>query len=290
LKFSTWFITIRPKTLYAAISPVLLGSCLSISKGSFDIFIGMITLLATLCIQIGTNLSNDLFDFLKGTDNQNRIGPKRALQMGLLSIEQIKKAIFLIFGLSIILGGSLVVIGGFPILIIGILSIIFAIAYTGGPFPLGYNGLGDLFVFVFFGLIAVSGTFYLQTGYINLESIILGVASGSLSTTILIVNNIRDINNDRLSGKNTLAVIFGKKFAQFEYIIFMAIAYLCPLYLYFYISHSIEVFLIYLLLPFMAELIIKLFITNDENFNNLLNRTSRHMFLFSLLLSIIIIL
>ena len=290
MNFSLWFTTIRPKTLYAAISPVLLGSCLSINQASFNIFIAIITLFSALCIQILTNLSNDLYDFLKGTDNQNRVGPKRALQMGLLSMKQIKRAIFFILILSVLSGCFLIFIGGTPILIIGILSIISAIAYTGGPFPLGYNGLGDLFVFIFFGLIAVSGTFYLQTGYINIESIIIGIASGALSTTILIVNNIRDISTDQLSGKKTLAVIFGKQFAQLEYVFFMILSYICPLYLYIYKSYSIAIFLIYLLLPFMIELMIKIFVTKNEDLNYLLNRTSKHMFVYSLLLSTIIIL
>ena len=182
-------------------------------------------MLAAVLIQIGTNFANDAYDYLSGADNIERVGPTRVTSSGLLTANNVLRAMWIIFSLSICVGFYLAYVGGWPIVVIGLLSILSGVAYTGGPYPLGYNGLGDIFVFVFFGLIAVPGTYYLQTNYVSSESILLGIISGAFSTSILIVNNIRDIELDQKSGKKTLAVKFGKLFCQIEYVIMLFFAF-----------------------------------------------------------------
>ena len=223
-----WFLAARLKTLPAAISPVILGCALAFHDGFFHIFICAMTLLAAVLIQIGANFANDVFDFQKGADRGDRLGPTRVTQTGLISIEKMKKAIWFTFALAICVGFYLTIIGGWPIVWIGLASIAAGIAYTGGPYPLGYHGWGDVFVFIFFGLIAVPGTYYLQTGTVNELSFWMGAVIGMLSTAILVVNNIRDADMDKLSKKNTLAVRFGKKFSKIQYSILMLIPFLMP--------------------------------------------------------------
>ena len=162
-----WILAARPKTLPAAFSPVILGVALSYHDGIFHSFIFLMTILAAVLIQIGANFANDVYDFQKGTDRDDRLGPIRATQSGLITPEKMKKAMWLIFALAICVGFYLAWIGGWPIVIIGLSSIVAGIAYTGGPYPLGYHGWGDMFVFIFFGLIAVPGTYYLQAGTVT---------------------------------------------------------------------------------------------------------------------------
>jgi len=190
------FIAIRVKTLIASISPVILASVLSLKYGVFNLMIFSFTLLSSIFIQIGTNFANDLYDYLKGADNQDRLGPTRAVQSQLISINQMKILTFISFSFAIICGFPLVFKGGYPILIIGVVGIIAGYLYTAGPYPLGYNGWGDFFVFCFFGPIAVCGTYYLQNDLVSLPSVLLGIILGSLSTSLLCVNNIRDVNTD----------------------------------------------------------------------------------------------
>ena len=159
-----WLLAARLKTLPAAISPVILGSALAFHDGTCYLFICLMTLLAAMLIQIGTNFANDVFDFQKGTDREDRLGPLRVTQMGLISPGKMKRAMWLTFAMAICIGSYLAWIGGWPIVWIGLVSIAAGILYTGGPFPLGYHGWGDVFVFIFFGLIAVPGTYYLQLG------------------------------------------------------------------------------------------------------------------------------
>ena len=212
------FIAIRPKTLSVSIAPVLVGSSVALRDGNFNTDIFLLTLIAALFIQIGTNFTNDVYDFIKGADNDNRIGPTRAVQAELISVQNMKKLIFFAFALAIICGVPLVLKGGIPILFIGLLSIVSGYAYTAGPYPLGYNGWGEFFVFCFFGPIAVCGTFFLQTQMVSIESIISGLIFGCLSVTLLCINNIRDIETDREAGKRTLAVRLGAKFVKIMFI------------------------------------------------------------------------
>tara|TARA_B100002052_G_scaffold97085_1_gene89654 strand:- start:1030 stop:1896 length:867 start_codon:yes stop_codon:yes gene_type:complete len=280
-----WVIASRPKTMTAAIAPVLLGSALAYYEGAFDIITFFVILIAACLIQIGTNLTNDLFDYIKGADNNNRLGPKRAMQAGLILEPEMKRAIFIVFSLSICFGFYLALLGGWIIVGIGLLSILFAILYTGGPYPLAYNGLGDIFVFIFFGLIAVSGTYYLYTDYFSINSFILGSSAGCLATAILVVNNLRDIDNDKEYGKNTLAVYFGKKFTQFEYLLLMIIVYIIPIYISIDLGNKASIYIVYFTLPICIRLIIDVFYKKNSMLNETLEATAKLLLLYSLLLS-----
>ena len=280
-----WVIASRPKTMTAAIAPVLLGSALAYYEGAFDIITFFVILIAACLIQIGTNLTNDLFDYIKGADNNNRLGPKRAMQAGLILEPEMKRAIFIVFSLSICFGFYLALLGGWIIVGIGLLSILFAILYTGGPYPLAYNGLGDIFVFIFFGLIAVSGTYYLYTDYFSINSFILGSSAGCVATAILVVNNLRDIDNDKEYGKNTLAVYFGKKFTQFEYLLLMIIVYIIPIYISIDLGNKASIYIVYFTLPICIRLIIDVFYKKNSMLNETLEATAKLLLLYSLLLS-----
>ena len=280
-----WIATSRPKTLTAALSPVILGSSLAYYEGNFNIITFIFIAIAASLIQIGTNYSNDLFDYLKGTDNKNRLGPNRAMQNGLLSLEEIKRAIIIIFILAIFFGFYLALLGGWIIVFIGLLSIFFGITYTGGPYPLAYNGLGDVFVFIFFGLVAVSGTYYLYTGNFTYNSIILGSAIGCLSTSILIVNNLRDIDNDKEYGKNTLAVYLGVKFTRIEYLTLMLVAYIIPIYISYNLSGKTSIYIVYFTLPIAIRLIVDMFYKKKSSLNATLEGTAKLLLLYTLLFS-----
>ncbi len=284
-----WILASRLKTLPAAISPVLVGVSLAIHDGEFKPFIAFMTLLAAVLIQIGANFANDVYDFLKGSDREDRLGPTRATQSGLISPENMKKGMWIVFAMAIGVGFYLAYIGGWPIVWIGLASIASAIAYTGGPYPLGYHGWGDVFVFIFFGIIAVPGTYYLQSGIVSYDSILLGIPLGALSTAILIVNNLRDADTDIKSDKRTLAVRLGKPFVKIEYIVMMVIAFATPIYiLQFWDEFSL--YIILFLLPISIQHIQSLYTKTGEALNEVLVDTAKFLFHFSLLLSIGLIL
>jgi 1,4-dihydroxy-2-naphthoate octaprenyltransferase len=219
----------RPRTLPAAIAPVIVGIAAAIGDGAFQFLPALATMLCALLLQIGANLANDVFDFHKGADARGRLGPPRVTQMGWLTPREMYGALVVVFGLSALLGLYLVAVGGAPILIIGLLSILFALGYTAGPFPLAYLGLGDLFAFLFFGLVAVSGTDYLQTNEWRAPILWAAIPMGLLIAAILDVNNIRDVDTDRAVGKKTIAVRFGARVARIEYALLIVGAYLEPL-------------------------------------------------------------
>jgi len=224
-----WLIAIRPKTLPAAAAPVITGSALAFANHSFNGFIALACLVSALLLQIGSNLANDVFDYEKGADSGNRLGPTRVTQAGILSSKQVKAGIWFVFGLTALIGFYLTLRGGWPILILGVTAILSAIAYTGGPYPLGYHGFGDLFVFIFFGLGATTGTYYLQVGTVGPVVWWMASAMGCLTVSILVVNNLRDIENDRRVKKMTMAVRFGAKGAKIEYAVMLFFAYSIPL-------------------------------------------------------------
>ena len=284
-----WVLASRLKTLTAAISPVLVGVSLAIHDGEFQLFIAFMTLLAAVLIQIGANFANDVYDFLKGSDREDRLGPIRATQSGLIPPEDMKKGMWLVFALAICVGFYLASIGGWPIVWIGLASIASAIAYTGGPYPLGYHGWGDVFVFVFFGIIAVPGTYYLQSGFVSYDSILFGIPLGALSTAILIVNNLRDADTDIKSGKRTLAVRFGKTFVKIEYIIMMVVAFVIPIYI-LQFWDELSLYIILFLLPISIRLIQSLYNETGISLNPVLVNTAQFLFHFSILLSIGLIL
>jgi len=225
----TWIEAIRPKTLIASIAPVMIGVSLTVSDGVFDLYPSLATLIAAVLIQIGTNLANDYYDFVRGADNEGRIGPRRVSQAGLISPIKVKQAMILSLGTAFLFGIYLVAVGGWVIALIGLVSILCAVGYTAGPFALAYNGLGDVFVFAFFGPIAVAGTYWVQTNVLSHDAILAGVGIGALTTMILVVNNMRDVNTDKLAGKNTLVVRMGLRASRLEYVALLIIGLVAPI-------------------------------------------------------------
>ena len=226
LAAKAWFLAIRPRTLPAAAAGVVMGSAVAWADGRFRLDATLACLAAALLLQIGSNLANDVFDFERGTDTPGRLGPTRVTQAGLLTPAQVKGGMAVVFGLAVLPGLFLVRLGGVPIVVVGIASILAAIAYTGGPYPLGYHGLGELFVFLFFGLASVAGTYYVQAGSVSATAWGMAVPPGLLITAILVVNNLRDVEQDRRSGKRTLAVRLGERATKAEYLLCLVLAYL----------------------------------------------------------------
>ena len=215
---TAWLLAARPKTLSAAIVPVLMGTALAWPRISWPLF--ACTLGGAVLIQIATNFINDALDFKKGADTGERLGPLRVTQAGLLSADTVMRGAWICLIGAAACGVPLILRGGWPLLAIGLASIAMAYAYTGGPFPLAYHGLGELFVLLFFGVIAVGGTFYVQTLTVTRESMLTGFAAGSLATVLIVINNLRDIDSDRRSRKWTLAAQHGESFARQQVMIF----------------------------------------------------------------------
>lgn len=224
-----WILAARPRTLPAAIAPVVVGSALAFYHGVFDPLPALAALVGALLIQIGANYANDLFDYQKGVDTSKRLGPLRVTQAGLLSQHAVAMGTAAVFALAALCGVYLALVSGWPVIAIGLLSILAALAYTGGPRPYGYSGLGELFVFLFFGLAAVGGTYYVQARQIDLAAIAVAFPVGFLVVAILVVNNLRDIPTDTETGKRTLAVRYGPAWTRREYLSFLGLAYLSPL-------------------------------------------------------------
>ena len=282
-----WLLASRPKTLWAAMAPVLIGTAMAYADGKAHWPSALLAAVAALLLQIGANFSNDYFDFVKGADDTDRLGPTRATQAGLVRPEQMKFAFIVVFALAALIGTYLVIRGGWPILLIGVLSILSGILYTAGPFPLGYYGLGDLFVFIFFGLVAVAGTYYVQALEINAVVLAAGVAPGLFSTAILTVNNLRDIHQDRRAGKKTLAVRFGERFARLEYLFGMLLPCLIPILLFFWTSRGAAAMAASLTF-LLAIRPLKTIFTQPPGtiYNEVLAQTGKILFIFSLLFSV----
>jgi 1,4-dihydroxy-2-naphthoate octaprenyltransferase len=224
----TWVMAIRPKTLTASAVPVLVGTAIAFGLHLGRVLPALAALLGGLLIQIGANLTNDYYDFRKGADTAERVGPTRVTQSGLIAPATVLRAAIGTFALSMVFGVYLVVIGGWPIVAIGLTSILAGYAYTGGPYPLGYHGLGDVFVFVFFGLLGVGGTVWVQALSLPPAVWPVAIGVGAIGTAILVVNNLRDIHTDAKAGKRTLAVRFGPTAARVEYVLMLAIGYAVP--------------------------------------------------------------
>jgi 1,4-dihydroxy-2-naphthoate polyprenyltransferase len=282
-----WLEASRPKTLPAAIIPVMVGTALALAHRSAGLGDAAICLVFALLVQIGTNFANDYFDFVQGADTPERVGPRRAVAAGLISPGAMFGATWLVLGLAFAVGLLLVRGHGLVLLPIGIVSIICAIAYTGGPFPLGYNGLGDVFVFGFFGLVAVSTTFYVQVGVVTPDVISCAAAIGLLAANILVANNYRDAETDARAGKKTLVVRFGRKFAVWQYALSHGVALLCPPALLLTGGYRWPVLLPLILAPVAAWLTRGLARSRDPSEQiTLLGRTAAYLALFGVLLSV----
>ena len=223
-----WVAASRPRTLPAAVAPVLVGSALAAHIGRFNLPAAALCLLFALLVQIGTNFANDYYDFVKGADTRARVGPRRAVAAGLVAPAAMRRAMIAVFAAAFAAGLGLLAHGGPWLLVIGLASILSGFAYTGGPYPLGYHGLGDLFVFVFFGLVAVGATYFVQAGQLTADAVLAGAAVGLLAANILLVNNYRDADTDAAAGKRTLVVRLGKTFAQVQFTISLIIALAIP--------------------------------------------------------------
>jgi len=227
-----WLEAARPKTLPAAVVPVLTGTAFAWAQSSFDAGKAAVCLVFALLVQIGTNYANDYFDFVQGADKDDRVGPRRAVAAGLVTPQQMRRATALVLALAFAVGLLLVIEGGWILLPVGMVSILCAVAYTGGPYPLGYNGLGDLFVFLFFGLVAVGATYFVQAGELTADVMLAGGGIGLLAANILVVNNYRDAGTDARAGKRTLVVRLGRRFACWQYGVSAGLALLVPLLLF----------------------------------------------------------
>ncbi len=223
-KWKIWLHAARPRTLPAAVAPVLVGSGLAWKDGCFDGRAAGLCLGFSLLIQIGTNFANDYYDFVKGADTAARVGPRRAVAAGLIAPGTMRAAMWLVFAAAFACGLGLIAWGGPWLVAIGVASVLCGIAYTGGPWPLGYHGLGDVFVFVFFGLVAVGATYFVQAGRVSGDALLAAVPIGLLTANILVVNNYRDVETDRAAGKRTLVVRFGRGFAQTQFGLSLLIA------------------------------------------------------------------
>lgn len=224
-RWRVWAAAARPRTLPAAIAPVVVGSALAYHDGRFDLAAAAICLGFALLIQIGTNFANDYYDFVHGADTAARVGPRRAVAAGLVTPRTMRLAMIGVFATAFLLGLSLIAWAGPWLIAIGVASVLSGIAYTGGPWPLAYHGLGDLFVFVFFGLVAVTATYFVQARIVTGETILAAAAIGCLAANILVVNNYRDVETDAAAGKRTLVVRWGRGAARAQFVGSLAAAF-----------------------------------------------------------------
>lgn len=283
---NNWFLAIRPKTLSASISPVILGLTIAyIEHSPLNLLIATLTLFAALFMQISSNIANDYLDSLRGVDIDNRLGPLRVTQAGLIPASSMKMALILTMSISFIIGLYLMFIGGPIIMFVGLLSLYFAYGYTGGPFPLSYNGLGEIAALFFFGIIAVTGTTFLQTHHFSKLAFIMSFGPGFISATILAINNLRDIESDRETKKRTIAVRFGENFQRRLCLILI----LCSSLLILLVSllfHYVWLFpVIFLPLGFMREWLHLATKPIDKKMNHVLAKTAKYLLIYCLFAS-----
>lgn len=285
-----WIMAARPATLTAAFAPVAVGTACAWRVGGFRWDAALAALIGALLIQIATNFANDMFDFEKGADTEERLGPTRAAQAGLLSVAQLRRGIIVSFALALGTGVYLTWIAGPAVVAIGLASMAAGLAYTGGPFPLAYNGLGDVFVMVFFGFVAVCGTTFVQALYVPETAWLASIPIGALATGILVVNNVRDFEGDRRAGKTTLVVRFGRSGGVQEYALLLLASYATPIVLYLLGLSSVWVCLPLLTLPWALRLFRS--VVNDRGvaLNRTLAATAKLLSVFGVLLAIGIVL
>jgi len=296
-----WVMAARPQTLPAGASPVILGTALAVFDGVFSPLPALAALLGALLIQVGTNFANDYYDAVNGADTEDREGFTRVTAGGLIEPQRVKLAMAGTYALAVVVGLYLVALGGVPILVVGLSSILAGILYTGGPYPYGYYGLGDLFVFVYFGVVAVTGTYYVQSvsavagrfpvglpaGAIPGHVVIASLAAAALSTAILVVNNVRDLETDRAAGKRTLAVLLGYRGSRVEFLGLLAVAYLVPVVLVAGFGYPVWVLLALGSLPLALSVARAVLTRTDgEALNPALERTGQLLAVYSVLFSV----
>ena len=286
MKFSSWIYAARPKTLVASFLPIIASVIILPESIEINFFIFICTLLSALFIQIGTNYINDLYDFLKGTDNEFRVGPKRMLQSGLISPKSMKTGIVISFLIALLCGIPLAIEGGWIIVGIGLSAFLFGYLYTAGSFSLAYNGLADFFVLFYFGIVAVCGSYYLQTGEFSQIALLLGLSMGSVNLVLLIVNNIRDYDNDNRADKKTLVVKFGLNFGRVEAFLMFALSYICVYYIAVYSANMLIFFISFLSIPLGLIILYDLFYKKGIDLNRTLQKVSLYLILHTILLAI----
>ena len=280
-----WLTAIRPKTLPAAVAPVLAGTAVAIHEHGEHWPTAILAMVTALLLQIAANFANDALDFRKGADTAERLGPTRITSSGLVSAESVMRATVLVLGLAVLTGLPLAIRGGWPIFALGIAAIVCAVAYTGGPFPLAYLGLGEIFVYLFFGLAAVAGTAYIQTGELTALAIATSVPIGALAIGILIVNNLRDINTDRAAGKRTVAVRLGERRTKWEYGLMLVVAGAMPIVFWIvgWLNWACVITIAWW--PYAAGLWNQITTRTGRALNPTLGNTGRALLIYSLLLS-----
>jgi 1,4-dihydroxy-2-naphthoate octaprenyltransferase len=296
-----WLMAARPQTLPAGASPVVLGIGLAVADGRFAALPAIAALVGALLIQVGTNFANDYFDAVKGADSADREGFTRVTAGGILPARRVKFATVLAYALALVVGLYLVAVGGLPILIVGLSSILAGVLYTGGPYPYGYYGLGDVFVFVYFGVVAVSGTYFVQTvarmgetlpmtipaGSLPPEVLVTSLAAAGMTTAILVVNNIRDIESDAAAGKRTLAVMLGYTWSRVEFLAMVGLGYVAPVALWLGFDYPPTVLLPLATLP-LAALVARTVLTRRDGraLNPALERTGQLLAIHSVLFAV----
>ncbi|HNX04213.1 MAG TPA: 1,4-dihydroxy-2-naphthoate polyprenyltransferase [Opitutales bacterium] len=280
-----WILAARPKTLPAAAAPVVIAAALAFSDGVFSQTPAILALVFALLIQIATNYANDYGDFVKGADTAERQGPARAVASGMVSAKAMLRASSMVFAAAFIEGCFLFPYGGWPLVLVGAFSVLCGIGYSCGPSPFAYNGLADLLVMVFFGIVAVTMTYYVQAGHITLSAFLASLAPGALSVNILAVNNYRDHDADKKAGRRTLVVRFGRKAGAWEYLAMLAIAHAVPVALW-AMGRSCIILLPVLSLP-LALMLLRVLIKSRTRaeFDKALGGTAAYLMIFSILFS-----
>jgi len=301
-RVKVWLMAIRPQTLPAGAAPVIVGTGIAVRNDVFSLLPALAALVGALLIQIGTNLANDYYDAVKGADTDEREGFTRVTQSGLVAPERVRLGAAVSFGAAMLVGLYIAYVGGLPILVVGVLGILSGIAYTGGPYPLGYHGLGDFFVFVFFGVFAVTGTYYVQAvdvlvgspfpltvppGTVPVEALVASLAMAGISTNVLVVNNIRDMETDRAAGKRTLAVRLGYRWSRAQYVSLLALAYTVPPVLWLVYGFSPTVLAPLVTLPY-AALVTRTVVTRTDGdaLNPALEKTGKLLAVFAVVFGI----
>jgi 1,4-dihydroxy-2-naphthoate octaprenyltransferase len=278
-----WVLAARPATLSAALVPVMVGTAVAAVTGGAKTGPALAALFGAFMLQITSNFANDVFDHEKGADTHERLGPTRAVQSGLLTGRQVRAGLSVTIALALASGVYLTAVAGWPVVAIGVCSIAAAVAYTGGPYPLGYHGLGDLFVMIFFGFVAVCGTVFVQTGAVPPLGWLASVPVGAIATAVLVVNNVRDRETDVRAGKRTLAVRLGRKAGVIEYGALFVTAYAVPVIAVVAFGCSRWALLPVVTSPVAVRLVRTLATTEGKPLNACLTGTAKLLLLFGVL-------
>ena len=282
-----WISAARPRTLPASASPVIAASAYAVYAGTFRWVPAVVCLLFALLAQVASNMANDYFDYVKGSDKAGRVGPRRAVASGDITPRAMLMGTFCVLGVACAVGLGLVFFAGWQLIPIGVIIALFALAYTAGPYPLAYHGLGDVTVFLFFGLVAVNMTYYVQALQFDADVFLLSIAMGLLSINILLVNNYRDMEEDAAANKRTTVVLFGRRFALWWYFVngVVAVLLLFPCLADFGIVYILLPAIVYLFLHIKTGLAIKQRV--GEVLNPLLGATARNLLVFTILVSVV---